>query len=450
MRAPALGVGAVYWSPLHALFAGHPDIVQVAEVEPSTFWLKSPGRAGAVRSNPLALDRIAALPQAKLVHGVGYPVGGTICDAAVHLDEQRRWAERLGAPWTSEHLSFNETAGGNAGFLLPPCQSDDGVALAAANIRGRAAALGSRFAFETGVNYLPPQPGEMPDGAFFAAVAQAADCDILLDLHNLWTNERNGRARVRDVIAALPLERVCELHLAGGMERDGYWLDAHSGAVPPALLDLAADVVAELPALGAILFEISPEFLPVLGETGVLRQVEALHPLWERRGRTASARAAHAPSAEPGMRAADWEDMLGRGLRGDDPAPALALYRMLIEAFRKGAIADTLPHSIRLLQITHGEDAVDRLLAGYARATEPQLFPGDEATGCAEWLGRNAPATPYLDDVLALEAGIVRIATAGEAGEIALAHDPSLLVGAIAQGRPPAGLPRGDYRLRLG
>lgn len=452
---PRAGVGAVYCACLHGLFEAHPDIIEAAEIEPSSFWIKAPGPKGAIRSNPLALERIAALPQAKLVHGVGYPVGGTLCDNRAHVDELRRWADRLDAAWTSEHLSFNETAAGAAGFLLPPCQSDDGVAVAAANIRARAAAIGRPFAFETGVSYLPPGPDEMEDGAFFAAVAEAADCHILLDLHNLWTNERNGRARVRDVIAALPLDRVCEVHLAGGEWKNGYWLDAHSGFAPPALLDLAAEIVPELPALGAILFEIAPEYAPKVEEAALLRQIEALHRLWERRGR--SPRRASPAMTSSGRRnggaAADWEAAFIEALSrrpASDADPATALYNSLIDSFRRGALAVTLTHSVRLLQLTHGEAAVDALLTDYASATSPQLYPGDEAIQFAAWLKANGPATPYLGDVLALEEGIVTIACAGAGRELGFGHDPTLIVLAIAEGRVPRGLPAGDYRVALG
>jgi uncharacterized protein len=58
-------------------------------------------------------------------------------------------------------------------------------------------------------------------------------CD---SLHNLWCNQLNGRQQVLDVLAELPLDRVWEVHLAGGKEMDGLWLDAHSSTPlnPPA------------------------------------------------------------------------------------------------------------------------------------------------------------------------------------------------------------------------
>lgn len=454
---PRLGPGAVYCEALHPLFEAHGDLIRVAEIEPSSFWIKEPGASGAIRSNALALERIAALPQAKLVHGVGYPIGGTHCDGDAHVGEQRRWAERLAAPWTSEHLSFNESKAGAAGFLLPPRQSAAGVALAAGNIRNRAASLGARpFAFETGVNYLAPQPGDLADGDFFAAVAEAADCLILLDLHNLWANERNGRQRVADAVAALPAERVCELHLAGGMEKDGYWLDSHSGLVAPDLMAIAAEVVAAMPNLGAIIFEVSPQFLGAVPEAAFLRQIEQLHLLWEKAGRSAAPRRRPPPSRQAGAEGDEtslYEQALVRALTGpprDEEENGLALYRTLIASFRNGALADLLPHTLRLLALDLGEPGLDSLLAAYREASAPPLFPADEALAFASWFAANGPAIAYAEDVLGLEAGIIRLISEGGAGELCLRHDPTLILAALEEGRAPTDLAEGEFRIALG
>jgi uncharacterized protein (UPF0276 family) len=452
--APGLGPGAVHCEALHPLFLAHPDLIRVAEIEPSSGWIKAPGPDGRIRSNALTLELVAGLPQAKLVHGIGWPVGGTVCRDPAALAEQKRWADALEAPWTSEHLSFNDSPAGPAGFLLPPPQSSAGVAVAAANIRARTEALGRPFAFETGVNYLPPRPAEMADGDFFAAVAEAADCLILLDLHNLWANARNGRAPIEKVLAALPPERIVEIHLAGGMEKDGYWLDSHSGAVPPGLLDLARDFVAGLPNLGAVLFEVSPQFVEALGLAEFLRQIEAMNDLWERAGRRPSSPAPRAvPPSPAGEAPAAYEAALVSALAAPPAAgePAgLALYRTLVASFRNGALADLLPFTLRLLARRLGEAALEALLADYRRSEPPPLFPADEALAFAAWLRTNGPPLPYLHDLLELEGGIVRLASEGRDGELRFRHDPSAIVGALAAGGVPDDLPEGDYRLFLG
>ncbi len=120
----------------------------------------------------------------------------------------------------------------------------------------------------------------MPDGDFFAAVAEAADCGILLDLTNLWANQKNGRATIHDVLARLPLERVWEVHLAGLEFAHGHWLDAHSNGIDDELVEMAAEIIPDLPNLGAIIFEIAPDRLERFGAKEFLLQMDKLNRLW--------------------------------------------------------------------------------------------------------------------------------------------------------------------------
>lgn len=52
------------------------------------------------------------------------------------------------------------------------------------------------------------------------------------------------------------------MHLAGGEEYNGYWLDAHNGVVQPELMEIARQV---LPNLRAVIFECHHYSLKKLG-----------------------------------------------------------------------------------------------------------------------------------------------------------------------------------------
>ncbi len=284
-RAPRLGPGAIYHRSLDGLFRSNADLIQVAEIEPQILSTKATAPGSLPRSSAIERRQVAALPQRFLTHGVGFPLGGTICDQQDHIPELALWADALASPWTSEHLSILDVHGARGaqpcGFLMPPLQTDRQVELAARNIRQRSAAVKLPFAFETGVNYFMPRDCEMADGEFFAAIAEAADCGILLDLTNLWVNDRNGRARIGDVLSRLPLERVWEVHIAGMEFAHGHWLDAHSGEIDPDLAQIAAEIVAGLPNLGAIIFEVASDRVIRFGATAFLREMETLHRLWD-------------------------------------------------------------------------------------------------------------------------------------------------------------------------
>ena len=267
---PRLGPGAIYLRALDDFFRANADFIKVVEVEPQMLSTKGTSGHAQPRGSPMERSHLRTLPQRILTHGVGNPIGGSICDQVEHVPEFRTWNGELGSPWTSEHLSILQVRGLRGvevcGFLMPPLQTDSEVTLAAKNIRERAAVLNLPFAFETGVNYFDRRECEMTDGDFFAAVAEEADCGILLDLANLWINQRNGRANVSDVVSRLPLERVWEVHLAGGELERGFWVDAHSGGIDPDLIELTRDIIPELHNLGAIIFELASDRVSMLGE----------------------------------------------------------------------------------------------------------------------------------------------------------------------------------------
>jgi uncharacterized protein (UPF0276 family) len=407
------------------------------------------------------LRHLQALPQRVLTHGVGCPIGGTICDQEQQVPLFRAWTEALNAPWTSEHLSVFHVRGSGSeqpcGFLMPPLQSDAGVALAVRNIRQRAAVLGKPFAFETGVNYFAPRDCEMPDGEFFAAVAEAADCGILLDLTNLWANHKNGRAKILDVLAGLPLERVWEVHLAGLQFAHGHWLDAHAQGIDDELTGIAFEVVADLPNLGAIVFEIAPDRIPAFGQKEFLLEMEKVNRLWENtrrgpRGMPGRKKASPRPLAgPPAATPEEWEQRIARQMLpvcdrpdgGDKSEPdeadarAFLLYRQLAGSFRRGAVAELMENTIRLLLLGMGEEELRNMMDRYVQATPPAAFPTDEALSFRRFLEANPMAIPGLDDLSKFEAALVAAAADGEALQVELSMDVDAMLAEIAAGRLP-------------
>jgi uncharacterized protein (UPF0276 family) len=309
---PVLGVGTLHAPGLESVFEAGSELIDVVEIEPQL--RREPDGRYRLREDVFAPAMAVDAP--KLIHGVGFPVAGTLRPRAADLEPYLEAVRRSGAPWASEHLSFNEACddgrGYFGGFLLPPVQSPESVRTAARNIRALKSLLSVPFAFETGVIYFRRLPAELTDGAFFAAVAEEADCGILLDLHNLWCNERNGLQRVLDAVAELPLDRVWEVHLAGGTEVDGLWLDSHSGPPPEPLYELAEQVLPLLPNLGAVIFEITPEIVGrgrVAAET-VLDQLRRVRAIWERTAAARAERVGHRqrPQARPAITVATAPD----------------------------------------------------------------------------------------------------------------------------------------------
>jgi uncharacterized protein len=462
-----LGVGLVYLTELDPLFRENNPDLSVLELEPETFWERSErislGSKPSFVPNAEAMARISALPQRKLIHSVGFPVGGSVCYGGDYVTPLANAISTLGALWVSEHLSFNVIQNGDniepIGFLLPPRQTCAGVKTAVRNIRSLASQLPAPFAFETGVNYLQPRADELPDGEFFALIAEEADCGILLDLHNLWVNERNGRQPVAEVMDRLPLDRVWEVHIAGGMMLGDYYLDSHSDAIPPPLLDITAQLIPGLPNLGALIFEILPGYVPQLGLDTVRHQLAELNALW--RLRSAKSVCVRRRPVLPANRSdgpgdvVEWERILGMLAVGHLPTradrdehalaldPGLKVLQTLINEFRDGRISRAMRFTMILMLAHLGPNPVHDLLHDFHKNSFPDIFTSGEADRFAEYLrGRMAtlPPVPFLADVLNFEHALIRAALYGATSRIEWNIDPGELFSALEAGRVPTAI----------
>jgi uncharacterized protein len=459
-----LGVGITAIAGALPLLDELADLLEVVEVEPQTFWWATDDPAHPYRPDAAALATLAGRPEHLLAHGVSAPVGGSVAPDPGVVALFAETVGELGAVHASEHLAFNRATGANgpytASLFLPPSQTQSGVRAAVAGIAAYQRVLGDTpFLVETAVSYLRPRPGELPDGRYVAAVAEAADCGILLDLHNVWANERNGRQRVDDLLAQLPLERVLEVHVAGGRELGGYWLDAHSGAMPEALVALTARVLPRLPEVRAVVFEVLPDFVPTLGVAGIRRQLEMLHRLCAPRSAPTVRRRPAATVDDPPIAldtgdAAVWEHALATLAIGHEPDagvselagelgadPGLGIVRTLVHLGRAGRLVAALPLTIRGLGLALGDDLLT-LLERYCAETEPALWGSDEAAAFGTWVVDRELALPWLVDVVALELAAGTAVRRDEPVTVLVSSSPDDLLGALRAGvLPPAAAP---------
>lgn len=486
-RPPPLGAGLVYGSVLEPVLEEAAGLLGMIEVEPQTLWApRASSGPTTYRTDGDTLERLGGYGLPVVLHGVGNPVGGTLPPDPVQARLFAEAAEAVDAPWVSEHLSFNRARQGGedvfAGFMLPPVPTPAGVETAAASVRALAHRAGRPLAVETGVNYLRRRPGELTEGEFVGAVARRAGCGILLDLHNLWVNERNGRQRIVDFLADIPLDRVWEIHLAGGSERGGLLLDSHSGGVPDPLLQLTRSVLPDLPALGAVVFELLPANLASLGLDGVRAQLETLAELWEGRDRVASAWAPAPELADPPLREGraswpavdrqagapappeppeppEWESALVRAVLGRPAAsplerelagePGVAVVGELIGEFRAAMVTRNLKLTSRLLLLSIGPAAFRRLLEGHGAAAPPEPFAASEAEAFGAFLASRDLDVPYLADVLAFERATLATLLDGRCRVVPFAHEPVPLLRALAAGRLPERCAMGAFEVEV-
>jgi hypothetical protein len=121
----------------------------------------------------------------------------------------------------------------------------------------------------------------MSEIEFTKAVLNGADCDLLLDVNNVYVNSVNHRYDADAFIEAMPLDRVAYIHIAGHYnEAPDLIVDSHGAAViDPVwrLLDLAYARFGAVPTLLERDFNIPP-LAELVGELDHIRALQGRHP----------------------------------------------------------------------------------------------------------------------------------------------------------------------------
>ena len=209
-------------------------------------------------------------------HGLSLSLGGPDPLDAGFLRQTRAFLDRHRAVLYSEHLSYC-SADGHLYDLLPLPFTFDAVRHAAARIREVQDALGRRIAIEN-VSYYAAPFQQLAETDFVNAVLDEADCDLLLDVNNVYVNAINHRYDARAFIEAMPGARIASIHIAGHYdEAEDLKVDTHGSAVKDDVWDLLAYAYRKH-GLRPTLLERDfnfPPFEELLGEVARIRDVQA-------------------------------------------------------------------------------------------------------------------------------------------------------------------------------
>lgn len=176
-------------------------------------------------------------------HGLSLSLGGPDPLDIAFLRQTRDFLERQRAALYSEHLSYC-SAGGHLYDLLPLPFTDEAVMHVATRIRQAQDVLGRRIAVEN-VSYYAAPHRALDEIAFINAVLAEADCDLLLDVNNVFVNAINHGYDARAFIDAMPGERIASVHVAGHFdEADDLKIDTHGAAVKDDVWALLAHAYA--------------------------------------------------------------------------------------------------------------------------------------------------------------------------------------------------------------
>jgi len=226
-EAPCLGVG-VGLRPKHyadVLARGREGRLDVDWFEALTEnYMVAGGRL------PRVLDEVRGLAPVVL-HGVSMNLGSVDALDAGYLDALDELARRAEPPWLSDHLCWTGVGGRNLHDLLPLPQTQEAVEHVAARIRRVQDRLGRRIAVENVSSYVELASNRLTEWEFLGAVAERADCGILLDVNNVFVSAHNHGFDARAYLDAVDPARVFQIHLAGHGLDGPLLIDTHDHPV---------------------------------------------------------------------------------------------------------------------------------------------------------------------------------------------------------------------------
>ncbi|MEO6679918.1 MAG: DUF692 domain-containing protein [Pseudomonas sp.] len=208
-------------------------------------------------------------------HGLSLSLGGSAPLDVAFLKEVRVFLDHYNVPLYSEHLSYCSDDG-HLYDLLPLPFTEEAVHHVAARIRQSQDILGRRLAVENVSYYAAPRQ-DMDELTFTNAVLREADCDLLLDVNNVYVNSINHGFDPQVFLAGIDAGRVVAMHVAGHFdESDTLKIDTHGASVKPVVWSLLAQAYARFGAHPTLLerdFNF-PAFSELVAELQTIRRLQ--------------------------------------------------------------------------------------------------------------------------------------------------------------------------------
>ncbi len=207
---------------LNAFVTSPPDSVSFYEVAPEN-WINIGGKYG--REFRAMTER-----HNFVCHGLSLSLGSTDpLDENFVLAVKGFMAEH-GMKLYSEHLSYC-SKDGHLYDLMPIPFTEEAVNHVVNRIKRVQDILEQRIAIEN-VSYYAAPGQEMEEIEFFNAVVNQADCDILLDVNNVYVNSVNHGYDAEEFLKAMPGHRIAYAHIAGHyVEAEDFLVDTHGADI---------------------------------------------------------------------------------------------------------------------------------------------------------------------------------------------------------------------------
>lgn len=210
-----------------------------------------------------------------VMHGVSLSLGSTDPLNMDYLKGLKHLAQRVEPRWISDHLCWTGVDGTNLHDLMPLPYTQEALEHVVARISRVQDYLGRQILIENVSTYLSYRESELAEWEFLRAVAEQADCLLLLDINNIYVSARNHGFDPLDYLDQVPADRVYQHHLAGHSDEGAYIIDTHDEPVVDSVWDLYAEAVKRFGSVSVMIErdDNMPSFQELFDELAQARRI---------------------------------------------------------------------------------------------------------------------------------------------------------------------------------
>lgn len=181
-----------------------------------------------------------------VMHGVSLGLASTSSVDKKRLGKMARVVNEIEPEFWSEHLAFVRSGGYEMGHLAMPPRNNSNIEGTIQNLSETSRIVGEKPLLENIATLIDPPASDFDEAKWISEILVNSDCEMLLDLHNLYTNSINLKYDPISFLDKIPCERIRTIHIAGGRlvkSQSGYRiLDDHLHSVPTQVFDLLTEV----------------------------------------------------------------------------------------------------------------------------------------------------------------------------------------------------------------
>lgn len=212
-------------------------------------------------------------------HGLSLSIGSPEPLDWGFIEQVKNFLNEYNIEIYSEHLSYTKCNNAHLYELLPVPFREDAALHIASRIKKVQQFLGRKIAIEN-VSYYTPVAAEMDEADFINLILEEADCNLLLDVNNVYVNSFNHQYNPYEFLDKTNLSRVSYIHMAGHLQvADDLIIDTHGENIIDPVYDLFSYTVSKINPVPVLLerdFNI-PEINVLQNELNTLQNITQLH-----------------------------------------------------------------------------------------------------------------------------------------------------------------------------